>query len=339
MILFRRALKDDLKDIHHLSDQSGVIGITTLPNDIDLLKKRLDWSISSFEREVKSPGHEYYLFVLEDSASGKVVGTSAVEARVGAHSPFYSYKVSKLTQMCHALHIRTDHEVLSLVNDYQGVSEICTLYLDPTYRKHSFGLLLSRARFLFIANYPKRFAKTIIAEMRGHANDEGRSPFWDQIGAHFFKMSFTEADKLTLSTDKQFIADLMPKNPIYVNLLEASAQAVIGTPHPSTMPAMKILLHEGFHYNNYVDIFDAGPTIEAPRDLIRTAALSKVFSFKNSQSDVSSKRFIIATTTLDFRATVSQVVFNQQESSCSLNHETAALLQVKAGDKLRISPL
>ena len=131
----------------------------------------------------------------------------------------------------------------------------------------------------------------------------------------------------------------MPKNPIYVNLLEASAQAVIGTPHPSTMPAMKILLHEGFHYNNYVDIFDAGPTIEAPRDLIRTAALSKVFSFKNSQSDVSSKRFIIATTTLDFRATVSQVVFNQQESSCSLNHETAALLQVKAGDKLRISPL
>ncbi len=339
MIVFRRALMDDLTDIHQLANQRGVLGITTLPNHIDLLTKRLAWSNTSFNKALKSRGPEYYLFVLEDTDSRKVVGTSAIEASIGFDAPFYSYKLSKLTRMCHALDIRTDYEVLNLVNDHQGVSEICTLFLDPNYRKHSFGLLLSRARFLFIATFPKRFSKQIIAEMRGNASEEGHSPFWNAIGAHFFKMSFLEADRLTLSTDKQFIADLMPRHPIYVNLLDQSAQDVIGIPHPSTMPAMRILFHEGFHYNNYVDIFDGGPTIEASRDQIKTAAESKVFNFKNSLDKVASKRFIIANTTLDFRATVGQVIFNQEESSCTLTHETAAVLQVQAGDSLRISPL
>ena len=339
MIVFRKAIMNDLEDIHQLSLQSGMIGMTSFPNDIHLLKKRLAWSVASFKKELTSPGHEYYLFVLEDTNIKRVVGTSAIEASVGFDAPFYSYKVSKITRMCHPLNIRTDYEVLNLVNDHQGFSEICTLFLDPNYRKHSYGLLLSRARFLFMANYPKRFAKTIIAEMRGHTNETGQSPFWDQIGVHFFKMSFREADSLTLSTDKQFIADLMPRDPIYVNLLDPSAQAVIGVPHLSTMPAMRILQQEGFHYNHYVDIFDAGPTIEAPRDLIKTKALSKVFTLKNMQNEISSKRYLIANTTLNFRATVSQVLFNPPSLSCTLTDETAALLQVKTGDTLRITPL
>ena len=338
MMLLRSARKNDLEAIHHLAKRSG-IGMTTLPKDIELLKKRLAWSTSSFNKAIANPSNEYYLFVLEDPKSGMIVGTSAIDSATGYDAPFYSYKLSKRTRVCHELNIRSDYEVLILVNDYQGHSEICTLFLDPSYRINSNGILLSRARFLFIAQYPERFANTIIAEMRGISDEEGHSPFWDQVGSHFFHMPFAEADRLTLSTNKQFIADLMPRHPIYVKILSPEAQEVIGKPHQSTLPAMNILLREGFRYTNYVDIFDAGPTIEAPRDQIHTVASSLVMTVKNIIDDVNSQRYILANTTLDFRAPLGQIIFNKSQGSCIINHETADLLQLNCGDLVRISHL
>ncbi|VEG90412.1 arginine N-succinyltransferase [Legionella spiritensis] len=338
MMLFRSATANDLDAIHHLAEHSG-IGMTTLPKDRKILKKRLDLSCQSFKKTIKHPHDEYYLFVLQDPESGQILGTSAIEAMTGYELPIYSYKVSKRTRICHSLNIRSDYEVLSLVNDNQGKSEICTLFLEPAFRKNGNGLLLSRARFLFMAHYPNRFASDVIAEMRGISDEWGRSPFWENVGRHFFHMPFAEADRLTMSTNKQFIADLMPRNPIYVKLLSPEAQAVIGKPHQSTVPAMNILMREGFRYNSYVDIFDAGPTIEAPLAEIQTIASSRVMTVKNISDEVSSNRFLLANTRLDFRATISQAIFNEGHSSCILSKQTAKLLDVKRGDCVRIAPL
>ncbi|WP_051555257.1 arginine N-succinyltransferase [Legionella fairfieldensis] len=338
MMLFRSARASDLDAIYHLAEQCGA-GMTTLPKDKEILSKRLDWSCASFNKAVSYPCNEYYLFVLEEPDTSRLVGTSAIEAAIGYELPFYSYKLSKRTRICHSLTIRSDYEVLSLVNDNQGRSEICTLFLEPTSRHSSNGLLLSRSRFLFMAHYPNRFADTVIAEMRGISDEEGNSPFWDHVGRHFFHLPFAEADRLTLATNKQFIADLMPRNSLYVKLLAPAAQAVIGKPHQSTIPAMNILLREGFRYNGYVDIFDAGPTIEAPCSQVRTIAASRVISISNISDEVSSKRFLLANTRLDFRATVSQVLFNLKQSTCIISKKTAELLEVKPGDCLRIAPL
>ncbi|KGP63612.1 arginine N-succinyltransferase [Legionella norrlandica] len=339
MMLFRSAQDSDLDEIHQLAEISG-IGMTTLPKDKELLKKRLHWSSESYKKNVTTPGSEYYFFVLEDQKNKKIVGTSAIEARTGHEIPFYSYKVSKRTRVCHSLNIRSDYEVLSLVNDNQGRTEICTLFLHPDYRKNNNGLLLSKGRFLFMAQYPHRFAPIVIAEMRGISDDKGHSPFWDNVGANFFHMPFVEADRLTLATNKQFIADLMPRNPIYVKLLSPAAQEVIGKPHQSTIPAMTILLKEGFRYNNYVDIFDAGPTIEAPLLEIKTIALSRIMAIKSISDEASSsKSYLLANTQLDFRATISHAVFNGQENTCIIGKDTAKLLNIRCGDSVRLSPL
>lgn len=338
MMLFRRAEMKDLEAIHTLALESG-IGMTTLPKDIELLKKRLTWSCESFEKPVTSPLNEYYLFVLEDTEKQKIAGTSAIESSIGYDTPFYSYKLSRRTRISHTLSIRSDYEVLSLVNDNQGHSEICTLYLNPEYRKNGNGLLLSRARFLFMAHYPTRFAPIIIAEMRGVSDEEGRSPFWEHVMQHFFKMPFPEADRLTLSTNKQYIADLMPRNPIYVALLHPAAQAVIGKPHSSTEPAMKILQKEGFRYNNYVDIFDAGPTIEAPINEIKTISSSRVYTITSLSDAVCSKRYLLASTRLDYRATIGSVIFDEAKGTCIISQATAELLELKKGDCIRLSPL
>ena len=338
MILFRSARASDLDAIHHLAKHSG-IGMTTLPKDKKLLKSRLEWSCDSFKKEIHKPSSEYYLFVLEDLTSKKVVGTSAIESKTGHETPFYSYKVSKRTRICHSLNIRSEYQVLSLVNDNQGRTEICTLFLEPEFRKKNNGLLLSKGRFLFMAQYANRFSPIVIAEMRGISDEHGKSPFWDNVGVHFFHMPFIEADRLTLATNKQFIADLMPRNPIYVKLLSPEAQAVIGKPHQSTVPAMNILLKEGFRYSNYVDIFDAGPTIEAPLSEIKTINLSRIMVIKNLSDEVSSNEYLIANTQLDFRATIDYALFNQQDNSCIISKKTAKLLEVQCGDSLRIAPI
>lgn len=338
MMLFRSARDTDLDGIHRLAEQSGA-GMTTLPKNKELLAERLNWAHESFKKEVTSPANEYYLFVLEDPSNKKIVGTSAIDARTGYETPFYSYKISKRTRICHSLNIRSDYEVLSLVNDHQGRTEICTLFLNSEYRVNNNGLLLSKGRFLFMAHNPSRFAPLVIAEMRGISDDKGQSPFWNDVGSHFFHMPFVEADRLTLATNKQFIADLMPRNPIYVKLISTKAQEVIGKPHQSTVPAMSILLKEGFRYNNYVDIFDAGPTIEAPFEDINTIKLNKIMVIKSLSDEVSSAHYLLANTQMDFRATISSVVFNEIENNCIISKETADLLEVKIGDSLRISPL
>lgn len=338
MMLFRCARARDLDQIYDLSLKSGV-GLTTLPKDKKLLRARLKWATRSFKKNVTAPESEYYWFVLEDLERKKIIGISAIESKIGTDVPFYNYKLTKRTRVCHSLDLRVDYEVLNLVNDMQGHSEMCTLYLSPRHRKNNNGLLLSKARFLFIAEHPHRFAKTIIAEMRGISDKKGNSPFWDAIGSNFFHMPFEQADRLTTATNKQFIADLMPRNPIYIKLINQKAQEVIGKPHASTLPAMKILEREGFRYNNYVDIFDAGPTIEAPRDKIRSVAESLVFTIHKTSDEVSSERYFIATTGIDFKATIGNVIVNLEKNTCIISKSLASVLRVKKGDKIRVLPL
>jgi arginine N-succinyltransferase len=338
MMLLRSVQKEDLPHILALAHKAGV-GITTLPKNEQKLKERIALSLDSFAKEVTAPQSENYLFVLEDPKSNHVVGISAIEAAVGHDLPFYSYKLSKKTRICHELDIRVDYDVFNLVNDYQDCTEICTLFLDKAYRKNSNGLLLSRARFLYMAQFQQRFANLVIAEMRGVSDEEGNSPFWDNLGRHFFKLPFAKADKLSAITNKQFIADLMPRFPIYVQLLDTQAQNVIAKSHESTKPALKILELEGFRYTGYIDIFDAGPTIEAPLDKIKTIELSQLFQVSNIIDEVNTKDYLIANTAKEFRATLAHVMLNEAKHQCIITKDCAKILKVKKGDKLRITPL
>jgi arginine N-succinyltransferase len=122
---------------------------------------------------------------------------------------------------------------------------------------------------------PQLFGKTVVAEMRGVSDADGRSPFWEGLGRHFFSIDFAEADYLTGVGQKAFVAELMPKHPVYVDFLPADAQAVIGKTHDNTRPAVAMLESEGFRYEGYVDIFDAGPTVQAYTSEIRAVKESR----------------------------------------------------------------
>jgi arginine N-succinyltransferase len=204
------------------------------------------------------------------------VGTCGVLATVGLDEPFYSYHLGTITHASRELGVHNAVPTLILNNDFTGCSEICTLFLEEDFRHSKNGQLLSKARFMFMAQFPERFTEKVFAEMRGVSDENGVSPLWESLGRHFFSIDFKEADELTGQGNKQFIAELMPNNPVYVNLLPKEARDVLGHVHQNTVPARRLLEQEGFRYENYVDIFDGGPSLEARVQDIRAVRDSRL---------------------------------------------------------------
>ncbi|WP_097459610.1 arginine N-succinyltransferase [Mangrovitalea sediminis] len=270
-MIIRPIAHKDLAALRQIAIESGP-GFTSLMDDRDFLTRKIQHSIDSFARDVVQPGTESYLFVLEDSETGEVMGTTGIEAAVGLNSPLYHYHKSQVVHHSHEMGLFKRVDVLNMCNHYTGCSEVCSLYLRPAFRRPNAGKLLSKVRFLFMAQHPQRFAETVIAEMRGVSSDDGRSPFWDWFREHFVDLDFATVTGLTGAGNKRFIAELMPKYPLYTHLLSLAAQEVIGQVHEKTRPALSLLEAEGFRHKGYVDLFDGGPTVEAELRQIRSVA-------------------------------------------------------------------
>jgi len=261
MLIVRAIREHDLPALLALTQLVG-LGMTTLKADPATLSQRIEIACASFAGTLRREQCDY-LFVMEDTERGRLAGVCAIKAAVGLDEPFYNYRIGTLVHSSAALNVFARMETLYLSNDLTGCSELCSLFLHPDYRSGSNGRLLSKSRFLFIAQFPHLFDKRLIAELRGFLQPDGRSPFWDSLGRHFFKMEFDRADDLTGLGKKSFIAELMPRHPLYVAHLSEAAQAVIGKTHVDTAPARRLLEQEGMHFDSYVDIFDAGPVLQA----------------------------------------------------------------------------
>ena len=191
-------------------------------------------------------------------------------------------------------------------------------------------MLLARSRYLFIAMHRTRFADRIIAELRGVQDERGGSPFWDGVAGRFFGMSFQEADYFNAINGNQFIADLMPKHPVYVAMLSESARSAIGVPHPSGRAAMRMLEEEGFAYEGYVDIFDGGPTMIAQTDRVRSVGSAQPARVTDSNCGKGQKVLLAAGRLAGFRACYGACA--PVDGDISLDAEAADLLEVGVGD-------
>ena len=334
MLVIRTARMADLDPLYELIS-SSTYGLTTLKITRDQLEERLEDSQFSFRRKPKKPVGQPYVFVMEDLDRGHVVGTCSIYSKVGGFEPLYAYRLERVVRESHQLRTSREFEVLHLVKEHDGPTEIGSLFLHPDYRGGGHGRLLSLSRFLFIGSFPDRFDTQVIAEMRGRVNADGQSPFWEAIGRHFFDIDFPKAEMAT-TVSKGFIADLMPKLPIYINLLSKEAQEVIGQVHENTKPALRLLEKEGFTCRNYVDIFDGGPTVEC--DLRNIESVRHSFRAKVTIAEHSSSQdYLISNTSFDnFRATAAKAAYDKESESVILSPVVAEALQVNEGEFVRM---
>ena len=266
-MVIRPVERSDVSALMQLASKTGG-GLTSLPANEATLSARIERAIKTWQGELPK-SEQGYVFVLEDSETGTVAGICAIEVAVGLNDPWYNYRVGTLVHASKELNVYNALPTLFLSNDHTGSSELCTLFLDPDWRKEGNGYLLSKSRFMFMAAFRDKFNDKVVAEMRGVIDEHGYSPFWQSLGKRFFSMDFSRADFLCGTGQKAFIAELMPKHPIYTHFLSQEAQDVIGQVHPQTAPARAVLEKEGFRYRNYIDIFDGGPTLECDIDRVR----------------------------------------------------------------------
>lgn len=332
MLVIRAIQAHDLDALIEMARQVGS-GMTTLKPDREMLGARVECAVASFAEAIP-PEQRDFMFVMEDSEAGRIVGVCAIKGAVGLTEPFYNYRIGTLVHSSRELGVFTRMETLYLSNDLTGSTELCSLFLSPDYRSGYNGKWLSKSRFLFIAQFQHMFTEKIIAEMRGYQEDDGTSPFYEGLGRHFFKMDFNHVDGLTALGKKSFIAELMPRQPLYVAYLPQDAQDVIGQVHRSTLPARKLLEAEGMHYEGYIDIFDAGPVLQGRVAELRAVRDSVLATAEEGRVDDDTHYMLVSNTNLrDFRMVLARGV--PGEARVVLSAQELSLLHCQAGDQVR----
>ncbi len=332
MLVIRSIAATDLDPLIDMAREVGG-GMTTLKPDRKMLGDRVACAVASFQETIP-PEERDYMFVMEDTETGRMAGVCAIKAAVGLNEPFYNYRIGTLVHSSRELNVFTRMETLYLSNDLTGATELCSLFLQPDYRKGYNGKWLSKSRFLFIAQFQQLFTEKIIAEMRGYLTEDGTSPFYEGLGRHFFKMDFNHVDGLTAVGKKSFIAELMPRQPLYVEYLPDSAREVIGQVHRSTLPARKLLEQEGMHYEGYVDIFDAGPVLQGRVKELRSVRDSVLRVAVEGRAEGETECLLVSNTRLeDFRMVLAQASIDGAE--IVLSAQELALLRVQSGEPVR----
>lgn len=334
--LIRPANMDDLQPIYEMAKRTGG-GFTNLPPDRKALLQKLERSAAGFDRVGYDVADDLYVFVLQNTVTGEVRGTCQIFGKVGQRWPFYSYRIGALTQHSVELERTFRADILNLSTDLEGTTEVGGLFLHPGERAGGLGMLIARSRYLFIRNHRERFADRTIAELRGVIDEAGGSPFWDGVAGRFFGMSFQEADEFNAKFGNQFIADLMPKHPVYIAMLPDSAKTVIGVPHPSGRAAMRMLENEGFAWENYVDIFDGGPTMTARTDQIRSIREARDVSISEVSDTIGEhkggeKMLVTLGRLHDFKAAYGWI--EARDGDVAIDAQTARALNVGVGDAI-----
>jgi arginine N-succinyltransferase len=288
--------------------------------------------VDSFRSTAEKPGDEVYMMVLEQD--GKILGTTGVFSAIGLKEGFINYKLIDEVHYSEEFGKTTRRTVLMPSHDFTACAEVGMLFVSPAARGGGWGKLLARARYLFIAQKPEIIAEHICAELRGWRGPNGEQPFWESVGRHFFEMDFEKADLHNASNGNQFIQDLMPRHPVYTVFLSPEARACIGRPHDSAKAAYDMLIAEGFEWDQYIDIFDGGPLVDAKTSQIRTIRESRqrrVFALGDVEEGDAMLMAAGAVSTFRCVRAKGQI----DGDSLIIAKETARALNVKPGDSVR----
>ena len=267
MYRIRGARPDDLGSLMELAK---ILNSVNLPHSRSALEEVVETSRRSFSGDCSEPFEREYLFVLEDTETKEVLGTSQIIAQHGTRkAPHIYLDVLDAEHYSTTMDTYVKHHILRLGFDYDGPTEIGGLVLAPKARKapKKLGKQLSFARFLFVAMHRTSFKDRILAELLPPLLPGKKSLLWEALGARFTGLTYQEADEIS-KTNKEFIKSLFPTGVVYTTLFDEKTRAVIGEIGPETRGVEKMLRNIGFRPVNRVDPFDGGPHFEAETDSI-----------------------------------------------------------------------
>jgi len=339
MLFVRPGRLADLDALEHMARTAQPV-LHSLPHDRRALEARVALSEDSFRADVDFPGEEFYLFVLEDSETGKLMGTASIIAAAGYSDPFYAFRNDALIHASRELHVNRKIHALTMSHELTGKSRLAGYYIDPSLRGDAAAHLLSRARMMYIAANRRRFTSEVFSLLLGVTDEHGVSPFWEAVGRKFFGRDFADIEIESGGRSRTFIAEVMPTYPIYVPLLPEAAQCVLGEPDSNALLAYEIHLEEGFETDRFIDIFDAGPVLTAQVDRSASVARNETRVVHETAAAASGAAYLIAHNGVDgeFRCVLGDLPSTKSEGA-PLAQAARAALGVQDGNAVRCAPL
>lgn len=262
MHLVRPCTLDDVSSIESLVRDNHA-RISSLPRKRARLTERIEQSMRSFQKCTHEGEVPFFLFVLEDTQTGQLLGCSGIAMNNDLKRPFYNYRLGELIHASERFDVHTPVSVLHLSHELTGRNVLCAFAVRSNIIGSDLFKLISRARLMFIRQFSDYFSKTLVVELQGVYSDIGQSAFWDSLGRHFFNMDFASADYHVATKSRTLLAELIPPYPIYVTLLSEAAQKTIAQHDISADQIHTLLINEGFETSQYIDIFDGGKVLLA----------------------------------------------------------------------------
>ncbi len=328
----------DRADIGALEAMAAVSipGLHTLPRTREAIVAAVERSIASFAAHVDIPSEESYQFVLEDLHSREVVGTAAIHASAGSNGTYFAFRNDVIQQVSRDLNISHSVHALTLCSELTACSHLSGFYIRHRETAGQEAALLSRARLLYAMLAPHRFGDRFFVPLAGVTDANGQSAFWNALGRKFFKMDFLDAERvIDGARNRTLIVELMPHYPVYVPLLPEDAQAVLGQIHPSGQLAFKLLTQEGFEADEYIDIFDGGPILQAHKNSLRSFCGSQLRQVENAGRAAGTEELVtyaVASTEQNFRAVIAACPPVETAQAICLPRDAQQALGVSAGD-------
>jgi arginine N-succinyltransferase len=336
--IIRSAREDDLEGLFELSQQVYFIN---LPEDREIIKKKIQLSLASFNGDIEDKHKREYIFVLESVEDQKLIGSSMIIARHGSpQEPHMYFELREIKKYSETIHSGIIHNVLRLRFDEDGPTEIGGLVLNPQYRNNPerLGRQLSYARFLFIKMRRRLFKDRILSELMPPLTESGESVLWEAVGRKFTNLSYQEADLLSRK-NKEFVTGLFPKGDIYTCLLPGEARDAIGKVGTATEPVKYMLEKIGFRWKQHVDPFDGGPHYWGETDKITIVRDTKKFKVSREPLKRKSKEIRLCGTfsKSEFQSIQTPVEFSR--GSIHLPKAAMEALRVEAGDMVYAMPV
>lgn len=320
-------------------------GVQTLPKTPQAIERAVEHSMASFATSAEVPGEEAfffvpgeetYFFVLESLADKSIMGTAAISATAGSSGPFFAFRNDVIQQVSRDLNISHSVHALTLCSDLTSYSQLSSFYVRNWRQAGREAALLSRARLLFAALAPHRFGERFFASLAGMTDVAGRSPFWEALGRKFFQMDFLEAERVIEGArNRTLIVELMPHYPVYVPLLPGEAQAAMGQVHLEGELPFQVLSTEGFQPDEFIDIFDGGPILQAHKHALRSfsSTVKRQVAFWVNPDDVPMASYLVSNAReTGFRAVTVDCARIELSDSIVLPPDAMRALDVTRGD-------
>ncbi len=315
-------------------------GVHTMAKTAAAIERAVELSLNSFSSQADMPGEECYLFVLENTTDGQLTGSAAITALAGSRGTFFCFRNDVIQQVSRDLDISHSVHALTLCADLTSYSQLSSFFVRKDHQLQPEAALLSRARLMFAAIKPERFGEHFFVSLAGYTDAEGHSPFWEALGRKFFRKNFLEAERLVDGArNRTLIVELMPHYPVYVPLLPGDAQAAMGQVHPESEVPFELLTKEGFASDDFIDIFDGGPILQASKHSLHSFMHGLHLTVAAGDQLAEGGVTYLVAGMSDFRATLVQSTSLENSRHIRLSLATRQALKLDIGDEVVCVPL